>query len=143
MKTILVVDDLPASRRLLVTFLGDDYHVIEAGDGHRFRLKPSVMYSRMPVDVYSVAHRAVRINDNVGAARTYANTYRSIQLSENRQTMRIASCVTSAPNKRHTVNGESMSRRRSRRRKRGTSFEMTGQVSIHPCCQIPETRRTS
>lgn len=33
MKTILVVDDLPASRRLLVTFLGNDYKVIEAGDG--------------------------------------------------------------------------------------------------------------
>jgi CheY-like chemotaxis protein len=32
-KTILVVDDLPASRRLLVTFLGDDYRVIEAADG--------------------------------------------------------------------------------------------------------------
>ncbi|MBW2261703.1 MAG: response regulator [Deltaproteobacteria bacterium] len=33
MKTILVVDDLPASRRLLVTFLGDEYRVIEAADG--------------------------------------------------------------------------------------------------------------
>lgn len=33
MKTILVVDDLPASRRLLVTLLGDEYRVIEAADG--------------------------------------------------------------------------------------------------------------
>jgi CheY-like chemotaxis protein len=33
MKTILVVDDLPASRRLLATFLGDDFRVIEAADG--------------------------------------------------------------------------------------------------------------
>jgi len=33
MKTILVVDDLPASRRLLVTFLGDEYRIIEAADG--------------------------------------------------------------------------------------------------------------
>ena len=33
MKTILVVDDLPASRRLLVTFLGDEFRVIEAADG--------------------------------------------------------------------------------------------------------------
>lgn len=33
MKKILVVDDLPASRRLLVTFLGDEYRIIEAADG--------------------------------------------------------------------------------------------------------------
>jgi len=33
MKTILVVDDLPASRRLLVAFLRDDYMILEAADG--------------------------------------------------------------------------------------------------------------
>ena len=33
MKTILVVDDLPASRRLLVAFLGEDHHIVEAMDG--------------------------------------------------------------------------------------------------------------
>lgn len=33
MKTILVVDDLPASRRLLAAFLRDDYRILEAADG--------------------------------------------------------------------------------------------------------------
>lgn len=33
MKKILIVDDLPASRRLLVAFLGEQYEVVEAVDG--------------------------------------------------------------------------------------------------------------
>ncbi|MCR9094244.1 MAG: hypothetical protein NXI30_08505 [bacterium] len=50
-------------------------------EGHRFRLKPSVVYSRLPFDVYGVLRRAVRLNTNVGSARTYDNTYRSIEIS--------------------------------------------------------------
>lgn len=48
----------------------------------RIRIKPSVVYSRIIVDVFSVARRAVRLNNNIGAARTYDNTFRSIELSD-------------------------------------------------------------
>ncbi|MEM9175532.1 MAG: hypothetical protein AAGC67_09885 [Myxococcota bacterium] len=70
-----------------VQFQGPQVHagfgaafLVEAS-GHRFRVKPSFVYSRLPVDVYGVLKRAVRLNNNVGAARTYDNTYRSIELS--------------------------------------------------------------
>ncbi len=35
MKKILVVDDLPASRRLLAAFLGENYEILEAVDGQQ------------------------------------------------------------------------------------------------------------
>ncbi len=50
-------------------------------EGHRFRVKPSVVYSRLPFDVYGVLRRAVRLNGNTGPARTFDNTYRTIELS--------------------------------------------------------------
>ena len=50
-------------------------------EGHRIRVKPSVVYSRLPFDVYGVMRRAVRLNGNTGPARTFENTYRTIELS--------------------------------------------------------------
>ncbi len=50
-------------------------------EGHRIRVKPSVVYSRLPFDVYGVLRRAVRLNGNAGPLRTFENTYRTIELS--------------------------------------------------------------
>jgi len=52
----------------------------------RIRIKPSFVYSRIIMDIDSVANRAVRLNNNNGGTnppRTFENTYRTIELSDN------------------------------------------------------------
>ncbi len=86
MKTILVVDDLPASRRLLVTFLGDEYRVIEAADGLQCldmaaRERPDLVLldlSLPGLDGIKVIER-IRSDPEIGATPIFALTAHTLK----------------------------------------------------------------
>lgn len=50
----------------------------------RIRIKPSLVYSRIITDITGVGNRAVRLNDLTADLRTFENTYRTIELQDQR-----------------------------------------------------------
>jgi CheY-like chemotaxis protein len=91
LKTILVVDDLPASRRLLVAFLGEDYNVVEAVDGSECLEKaaehhPDIVLldlSLPKIDGIEVIHR-MRADEDLADIPIFALTAHSLQEFEER-----------------------------------------------------------
>jgi two-component system cell cycle response regulator len=91
MKKILVVDDMPASRRLLVAFLGESYAVLEAADGQQCldmarSQQPDIVLldlSLPKIDGIEVIRR-MRSDDDLAAIPVFALTAHSLQEYEKR-----------------------------------------------------------